>query len=140
MNQDKQVQTKELLVTMLKKAPIVQVTCEKAGISRATFYRWKKDDSDFAEAVDEALSNGVNLINDMAESQLISAIKDKNMTAIIYWLKNRHRDYSPRLQLSGSIDVNHKAELTDEQKELIMKALQLADIGLPEHTIEGEYE
>ena len=79
---------KELLIEQLKKTPIVQVACEKVGVGRATYYRWRKEDEEFAKLADEAISEGNFLVNDMAESQLMSAIRDKNLTAIIFWLKH----------------------------------------------------
>lgn len=127
---------KRALIEQLRKAPIVQVTCEKTGIGRATYYRWRKDDADFAEASDQALSEGSALINDMAESQLLSAIRDKNLTAIIFWLKHHHKTYETRVNVQGTI--KHQAEaLTDEQSKLVERALQLA--GLIENK-ENDYE
>ncbi len=123
--QDKQ---KELLLENLKKAPIVQLACEKIGISRATFYRWKKDDAAFAEKAEGAILKGQQLINELAESQLISAIKDKNMTAIIFWLKNNHKNYKTKIELSGEVKTGAK-KLTPEQEELIMKALELSSFA-----------
>ncbi|KKT28770.1 MAG: hypothetical protein UW14_C0003G0018 [Candidatus Yanofskybacteria bacterium GW2011_GWA2_44_10] len=115
---------KALLLEQLKKTPIVQIACEKLGISRMTYYRWRKSDTEFAKASDEALSEGSLLINDMAESQLISAIRDKNMTAVIYWLKNHHTTYTDRLEISGHL--KHSSEkLTPEQEALIKQALRL---------------
>ena len=38
---------KELVLDQLRKSPIVEAACQKAGITRTTFYRWKKDDPDF---------------------------------------------------------------------------------------------
>lgn len=122
--QDKQ---KELLLENLRKAPIVQLACEKVGTSRATFYRWKKEDGSFAEKAEEAILKGQQLINELAESQLISAIKDKNMTAIIFWLKNNHRNYKTKIELSGEIK-NGSEKLTPEQEELVTRALELASL------------
>lgn len=124
MTKDK---TKKLILEQLSKTPIIEAVCKKVGIARSSFYRWRKDDKDFAQAVDEALTKGKSLINDMAESQLISAIKDKNMTAIIFWLKNNHRNYKNKVEVSGELKTNQ--ELSPEQKLLIKKALELA---LPE--------
>nr|MCW1949660.1 hypothetical protein [Candidatus Shapirobacteria bacterium] len=45
---------------------------------------------------EKAVRKGTLLVNDLAESQLISAIKDKNITAIIFWLKNNNPKYSER--------------------------------------------
>jgi hypothetical protein len=116
-------QNKKALVEQLRKTPIVQVSCEKLGISRATYYRWKKRDPKFAENAEIALQEGAQLINDMAESQLISAIKEGNLTGIIFWLKNHHRNYSPKLEVTTkSADL----PLDEEQKEIIRQSLNMA--------------
>lgn len=112
-----------LLLMQLKKTPIVQVACEKTGISRATYYRWRKDDPEFADKADIAIDEGLNLINDMAESQLISAIKDRNLTGIIFWLKNHHKNYSPKLEVTTK---NGDIPITDEQREIIKHSLDMA--------------
>lgn len=114
----------ELLLEQLKKTPIVQFACEKSGIGRATYYRWRKEDASFAEASDQALQESVSLINDLAESQLLSSIRDKNMTAIIFWLKYRHKSYSNRIELSGEIKTSIGV-LNSEQQELLEKAIKL---------------
>jgi ACT domain-containing protein len=114
---------KKAIIEQLKKTPIIQVTCEKLGISRATFYRWKKKDEKFAEEVDLALQEGSQLINDMAESQLITAIKNGNLTGIIFWLKNHHKNYSPKLEVTTK---NPDIPLTDEQREIIRQSLNMA--------------
>lgn len=118
---------KQLLIDQLRKTPIILVVCEKTGISRATFYRWYKDDEKFRELVQEALDEGKKLINDMAESQLISLVKDKNFPAISYWLKHNHPDYNNRLELSGKISTQSE-KLTPEQEEIVKIALQNAGL------------
>lgn len=115
-------QNKDLLIEQIRKTPIIQVACEKTGIGRATYYRWRKEDEMFRDKSDEALLEGIHLINDMAESQLISAIRDKHMTAIIFWLKNRHNDYKTRVEVSTTKEDDGK--LTPEQQELLTVALK----------------
>lgn len=88
------MKNKENLIEQLRTIPVIQVACQKAGIGRATYYRWCGEDKDFKKRADEALNEGTFFINDLAESKLISAIKDGNMTAIIYWLKNHHPPYA----------------------------------------------
>jgi len=78
------LKTKQLLLDQLRKTPIVQIAAEKIGVGRATYYRWRKEDKKFLKDSDQAIFEGNLLINDMAESQLISAIKDKNITSIIF--------------------------------------------------------
>ena len=118
-------QLKEKLVLMenLKKIPIIEVACNKSDVGRATYYRWRKEDIEFAKHADEALSDGVKLINDMAESQLLSAIRDKNLTAILYWLNHRHTAYSNKIEITTASKQNEK--LTKEQEEVVKKALAL---------------
>ena len=100
----RQKKNKEAIVEKLKQSPIIQIACKKVGISRATYYRWRKQDKRFKKLADKAIYEGILLINDMAESQLISAIKDKHMTGIIFWLKNRHSAYADRIKVDANIN------------------------------------
>lgn len=125
---------KELLIEQLKKTPIVQVACEKVGIGRATYYRWHKEDEEFAKMADQAILDGNFLVNDMAESQLMSAIRDKNLTAIIFWLKHHHPSYATKVEVTARLKQDDE-QLTPEQESLVMKALKLASVlpsSLPE--------
>ena len=117
---------KDQLLDELKKSPIIQVACQKSGVSRATYYRWRKEDVSFAEVADQALAESTALMNDVAESQLISAIKEKNMTAIIFWLKNRHSAFATRVEISGHLKRDET--LTPEQEAIVETALRLAGL------------
>jgi len=129
---ERQAKQKELVIEQLKKTPIIQIVCEKVGVSRATFYRWKQDDLAFADAIDRAIFMGVELINDMAESQLLAAIRDQNMTAIIFWLKHRHRGYGTRVELDANLKIERK--LSPEEQVAVRKALSLAQLISPNNT------
>ncbi len=93
--------SKELFLEQLKQTPIIEVACKKTSMARATYYHLRKNDPKFAELADLALSEGKMLINDLGESQLISGMKDGNMTAIIFWLKNNHVSYKQKGFQSG---------------------------------------
>lgn len=122
-----QAKDKKKLVAQLQKMPIVEVACKNVGIPRATYYRWRQSDTKFVEACDEAIEQSSGMVSDMAESQLISAIKEKNMTAIIFWLKHHHERYTARLLLEGRI--RHETEvLTPEQEDLVLRALKMAGL------------
>ena len=125
---------KKKLLEKLQKMPIVEVACRQIGLPRATYYRWRKDDETFAEACDEAIAQSADRINDLAESQLISAIKDKNMSAITFWLKHHHPVYETRIKVDANIK-HETEELTPEQAELVANALRLGGF-LP--TSEGQ--
>jgi len=115
---------KKFLIEQLRKTPIVQFACERSGVSRATYYRWLKQDKEFAKEAETALQEGTSLISDLAESQLLSAIKDRNMTGIIFWLKNHHQAYADKLRVTGKLTTENK--LSKEQEASIRKALTLA--------------
>ncbi|MDD4901733.1 MAG: hypothetical protein PHE24_01215 [Patescibacteria group bacterium] len=118
---------KQLAIEQLNKTPIVQVVCEKIGLPRTTFYRWKENDEKFAEAVNKAICDGRHLINDFAESQLLTAIKNNNLTAIIYWLNHNHKNYANKLEIDGRVKTDN-GRLTPEQEESIKQALKLASL------------
>ena len=131
-----QIKDKAKLIEQLAKTPIVQIACERSGIPRATYYRWMKSDKKFARGCVNAIRQSSDLVNDMAESQLISAIKDKNLSAIIYWLKHKHPAYTTKISLDANIR-NETEELTAEQAMLVKKALQLANL-LPDEEVSDE--
>ena len=117
---------KNIFLEELKKIPIVLVACEKSGISRNSVYRWKKEDEDFSEIMDEALAEGEALINDMSESQLLTLIKEKNWQAISFWLRHRNPKFRDKLEVTSKVEDS--GELTPFQAEIVNKALQLAKI------------
>ena len=127
----KNEELKGAILEQLRKTPIIQIACEKLNISRMSFYRWKNEDEEFARKIDEALLDGHLLVNDLAESQLISAIKDRNMSAVMAWLKHHHPSYRTKVHIEGT--VNTIQELSDEQKELVRKALALAKLNLEDY-------
>ena len=114
---------KKKILVQMRVTPIVQIACEKAGISRATYYRWRNEDKEFAKEADKSLLDGSLLINDLAESQLISAIRDKNIHAIRMWLQNHHPMYTNTLQITHALQDE---ELSPEQEILVRRALDLA--------------
>lgn len=113
---------KSKLIDQLKKTPIIQIACEKAGIGRATYYRWLKDDPNFAESADNAIRHGSDLVNDMAESQLMAAIRERNLTAIIFWLKHHHPSYATKIELDAKVQVDRP--LSPEAENLIRASVQ----------------
>ena len=81
------------LLEQLRKVPNVSVACERVGIARNTYYTWLKEDTEFKQAVEEALNLGVESINDLAESKLLAHINNGSMRAIEYWLDNHKKVY-----------------------------------------------
>jgi hypothetical protein len=115
---------KKQLIEELKKKPIVEAACAKAGVGRTAFYDWKKKDSKFANAVDLALEFGKDFVSDISEMQLLNAIKSGNFQAVSLWLKTHKPEYRNRVEIEGAMKVIK--ELSPEQKELVRKAWALA--------------
>lgn len=109
------------LLERLRQTPIVEVACQKAGVSRMTYYRWRKDDPAFAAEADAALAAGRALVSDLAEGQLVAAIRDRSLPAVTYWLRHHHPDYRAKLELALPEEA-----LTPEQDALVRRALALA--------------
>lgn len=109
----------------LRKVPIVQVACEKTGLSRNSVYRWRKEDKEFLKKMDEALAEGVALVNDMSESQLLTLIKEKNYPAISFWLRHRNDNYKNKIEITTKED---NEELTPSQAKIVKQALKLAKL------------
>lgn len=133
MNLKKNEQLKNQLLEQLRRTPIIEAACQKAGISRQTLYRWKAEDPEFAKQAEKAVSDGRMLVSDLAESQLINAVKDRNFPAITYWLKHHHPLYKTKIQIEGSLQMPQE-ELTPEQEEIVKEALRLASISSAAHS------
>ncbi len=121
---------KERFLEILEKNPVIQIAIEHAGISKATFYRWKED-KEFAAKVEVALTEGNSLISDIAIAQLISAIKDKNLGAIKFWLEKHHADYANKLQVTAQVE--QEFVLSPEQEALVRNALRLVSLPVQQN-------
>lgn len=113
----RQSKNKDLLIKYLSEMPIVTIACKKVNISRGTHYKWCQEDSEYAQQVDKARSKGILLINDLAESTVVSLIKDeRNLGACAFWLKHNCETYSPKIEISArnnSISDEELKRLTD---------------------------
>lgn len=57
----------------------------KMGIAASTLYQWKKDHAE----ISDALKEGKEVVDFKVENALLSAALEGNVTAQIFWLKNR---------------------------------------------------
>lgn len=109
----------------LTKVPIVQVACEKTGISRNSVYRWRKTDTTFSKKMDTALAEGVALVSDMSETQLLTLIKEKSFPALSFWLRHRNDNYKQKLEITTK---DEDEQLSPSQAKVVRQALKLAGI------------
>lgn len=96
------VQKKTLFLQHFREGKgIVSYACSKTGISRNTYYKWRKKDAKFkaeCESVEEE-------VVDVVESKLLRKINDEDLTAIIFYLKTKgkNRGYVERVEQNVSL-------------------------------------
>jgi hypothetical protein len=130
----RQQKDKEAVIENLKRMPIIEIACNKSGVSRATYYRWKEQDLAFSQAVDKAQEEGEALIRDVAVSKIIKGINDDNLTAAMYWLNHRDPRFSNKVEISTT--TKPQEALSKEQEDAVKKALALT--GLSENDQENK--
>lgn len=123
----KSKETKKLFLEHLRKVPIIQVACEKSGVSRATVYRWRDKEEKFREDLESALAEGEALVNDMSESQLITLIREKSWSAISFWLRHRNPRFRERVEVTANIR-SEQEKLSPEQEAVVREALRLSSV------------
>lgn len=85
--------------------------CRTIGISRMTFYRWLDEDEKFAESIADAEAE----LNDDMRNALIQKGADGDMTAIIFYLKNKHPDF--KQQPTTAIQINNYKDVITKINE-----------------------
>lgn len=118
------IENKQKMLDALKEWPIIQVACQKAGVSRPTYYRWLQEDEVFRRQAVEAIKQGIEFINDMNESQLILLSKDKHWPAIKYWLEHNSAKYGAKVK-EHALTIKHEITYTPKIRELADRLLKL---------------
>jgi len=74
-------------------AGVITASCQKVGVSRQTFYDWKKNDPEFLKAIEGVNAEKLNI----AEDVLWHAITiDRDSSCARYYLDRRHPLYKPK--------------------------------------------
>jgi hypothetical protein len=109
---------KEALLTALEKSlGVVTTACKQTDVSRATYYRWLDEDTDFANEAKTIQDVAL----DFAESKLFEQIQDGSTAATIFYLKTKgkRRGYVERQELEhsgGEKPVNINLVIDDDSK------------------------
>lgn len=91
--------------------------CRIVGVTRDTFYRWRKEDENFRQKTDE---NG-DYITKFAERSMMKKIKNedkeqKSMQNTRWWLERRHAKFKNKMDLEVT---GRDKPLTDEEADKI---------------------
>jgi len=123
--QNKTAASKEAFLTQLEQAfGLVATTCRKVGISRSTYYKWRKDDSQFADKADEVKE----LQKDIVEALILKKMKDGDTAMLIFYAKTQMKDrgYVERTEIVGkdgadlSFAKYDLSKLTDAQRQVLL--------------------
>lgn len=85
-----------------------------AGIDRGTYYNWLDSDKEFAMQILDAEAD----LNDEIRQVLISKAADGDMTAVIFYLKNRHPDFKQQTGIYIKGDKMEMAFIDRDGKEI----------------------
>ena len=85
MDKSRHIKKETILKALENSLGVVTVACKQADIPRSTYYKWLKEDEEFAQAVKEI----ENIALDFAESQLHAQIKEGSTSATIFYLKTK---------------------------------------------------
>lgn len=109
-----------------KKQWTITGACKVIGIDRGTYYLWEKKYPDFVKKMRELEEEQIEYV----EGKLYQALNDGNMTAIIFYLKNRSRSRwgaEERRKFDGELKA--KLSLTDEQFNELLKSAKKGNLG-----------
>jgi len=100
MNKSRHIKKESVLKALEKSFGVVTVACKNAEVPRSTFYKWVKEDKEFAKDVKDI----ANIALDFAESQLYKQIGKGNVTSTIFYLKTKGkgRGYVERQEITGA--------------------------------------
>lgn len=98
------------------------------NIGHSTYYLYYKENKDFKDAVDKGRSKGIGF----ATSKLFELIKEKNLGAIIYYLRCRDTErWNEKKQIDIKSENTHTIEAEKKVKDVyLMTDEELAEIAL----------
>ena len=83
-----------------------------AGVSRQTYYDWLQADNNFALQILDSEAD----LNDSIRQVLIEKAGSGDMTAVIFYLKNRHPDFK-QVYNQVNVQVNNYKDILKEINE-----------------------
>ncbi len=86
------------------------------GINTATLYDWKKRYSE----LNNALKKGKEVVDYAVENALLKKALGGDVTAMIFWLKNRRPDkWREKREEAYHVQENHIAQYLNQLKEVV---------------------
>ncbi len=97
----------------------LSLTADNLGIDRSTLWEWRKK---FPE-LEQKLHDYDESLGDLAESKLMMAINEGNLTAIIFYLKTKHkgRGYIEGQEIKATVSTAIKSMSQEEAADFIRR-------------------
>ncbi len=97
----------------------LSLTAEALGIDRSTLWDWRKK---YPE-LEQKLKDYDESLGDLAESKLMIAINEGNLTAIIFYLKTKHkgRGYIEGQEIKATVSTAIKNMSQEEAADFIRR-------------------
>lgn len=118
-------QKKALITALQNNRGHIANACQVVGVTRQTYYNWKKEDEAFRDAVTE----NEEAVIDLVENKLMQNILQGDVTSIIFYLKTkgRNRGYQEKQEIDISTLRLPQIELQDCDHEEIEKHFDLLE-------------
>ena len=97
----------------------LSLTADALGIDRSTLWDWRKK---YPE-LERMLNDYDQSLGDLAESKLMMAINEGNLTAIIFYLKTKHkgRGYIEGQEIKATVSTAIKSMSQEEAADFIRR-------------------
>lgn len=116
MNKEK----KDFLTELSLCKGIISTACRKRQISRTLYYKWKKEDSEFSDAVEVIMEEQC----DMVESRLLDNIQQGDTTAMIFYLKSKGRcNGYGNVEMSEKLDEQNQTQPKPKADGIVLKRI-----------------
>ena len=117
MDKSRHIKKESLLKALEQSLGVVTTACKKTDTPRSTFYKWLKEDEEFAKQVADI----ENVALDFAESQLHQQIGNGVPSSTMFYLKTKgkKRGYVERTEITGAdgIPTNFQIEIIDRTED-----------------------
>lgn len=108
-----QLKKRELIKALASSLGNVTEATRAVGIDRSTYYKWLKEDPDFAQSIEEVNDEQI----DYVESKLLQRINEGDTTATIYYLKTKgkRRGWSEKLEIEAKLSPFERLMMDTEE-------------------------
>lgn len=116
-------QTKEIMARGCSKNTAIR----ELGISRSTFYKWQRENQDFANAVADGLTYGESVHEEIIKGMAQGSIKGGSVAAYQMYMRNVHgwdRNQGDGNTHNTQININSMNVLQDKSTEDLLEYIR----------------